>query len=377
MLNITYVGLDVHKGTITIARVKGFTGDIKIYGSVKNNLKQLKKVLLKFDKAENLLVCYEASSCGYTIYRNLTEAGIECKVAAPSLIPKKPGNRIKNDRRDASKLTSLLRSNELTYIWVPDSENEALRDLLRARERVVRDLTRAKNRIKQFLLWNNIEKPAGINSWTVAYRQWLDKLKNNNEAQHFVFQEYLQSYDQVRLQITRFDKNIEKYVPTCSQKEFIKALKGFRGMGTITAASIACEIGDIRRFEKPEKLMSYLGVIPSEYSSGNSRHQGNITKAGNTHLRRVIIEACQHYRIKPKISYALNKRQRGLSPAVKDISWRAQRRLYKKYWRLSGRGKPYQVVIVAIARELMGFIWEAGMQVVSDKEKSKEEGQVA
>jgi transposase len=154
-------------------------------------------------------------------------------------------------------------------------------------------------------------------------------------------------------------------------------LKGFRGIDTVTAATIACEIGDIRRFKQPRKLMSYLGVIPSEHSSGNSRHRGKITKAGNSHLRRVVIEACQHYNLKPKVSYALSKKQRGLSPEIKDISWRAQRRLHKKYWRLSGRGKPHQVVIIAIARELMGFIWEAGMQVVREHEKKEKNEDVA
>ncbi|MTI62248.1 MAG: IS110 family transposase [Firmicutes bacterium] len=377
MFNTTFVGLDVHKETITIARAKGYTGNIKVYGSIKNDIKLLMKVLLKFNQVENLIVCYEASSCGYTIYRLLIDAGIECKVVALSLIPRKPGERVKNDRRDTKKLTNLLRSNELTFIWIPDRENEALRDLLRAREKVVSDFTRAKNRIKQFLLRNNIMPPEGINSWTVAYRQWLDRIQINNEAQSFVLQEYLQNYDQVRLQVKRFDKNIEKYVPTCSQKDFIKALKGFRGIDTVTSASIACEIGDIRQFQQPRKLMSYLGVIPSEHSSGNSRHQGNITKEGNTHLRRVIIEACQHYKLKPKVSYTLSKRQKGLSPVLKNISWRAQRRLHNKYWRLSGRGKPYQVVIIAIARELMGFIWETGMQIVNENEKSRKNGHVA
>ncbi|MFW5988253.1 MAG: IS110 family transposase [bacterium] len=363
MLNSTFVGLDVHKDTITIARANGYIGDVKIYGTINNNFKSLKKVLLKFNDPEHLKVCYEAGPCGYSIYRQLTNIGVECKVAAPSLIPRTPGNRVKTDRRDAKKLTSLFRSNELSFVWVPDKNSEALRDLIRARESAVQDLTRAKNRIKQFLLRYNIFPPQNINPWTVVYRQWLDKIKFEFETQYFVFREYVQAYDYAKLKVERFDKTVEDHSKTCSQADFINALKAFRGIKTITAATIACEIGDVRRFPHPRSIMAYLGTVPSEHSSGNTRHQGSITKTGNAHLRRVIVEACWHYRYEPKVSYSLNKRQKGVSPKIKDISWRTQVRLNKKYRRLLGRGKPKQVVITALARELIAFIWEAGYQV--------------
>lgn len=367
-----FVGLDVHKDTITIATARGYDEE-KHHSTIAHDYDRLGKILKKLDRPENVKVVYEAGPCGYGIYRHLKKLGIECFIAAPSLIPKRPGDRVKTDKRDAKTLVKLFRSQELSMVFVPDQESEAFRELVRAREAAVSDKTRAQQRIKKFLLRNNIHPPQGKRPWTVTYRNWLSSLTFKLEAQHMVFKEFLQAFEETRLRVERLDTLLEKQAPQSNQSDFIAALRGMRGIDTVTAATIASELIDPLRFEHPRKLMSYMGIVPSEYSSGHRKSQGSITKAGNAHLRRVVIEAAWNYNKQPSIGYRLRKRQEGLSAELKDIAWRAQMRLSSRFGRLLARGKPKPKVVVAVARELLAFIWELGQQVAKERQQKEQD----
>ncbi|WP_445505876.1 IS110 family transposase, partial [Niallia sp. 03091] len=317
----------------------------------------------KLGDPHTLRFCYEAGPTGYPLYRLLSTLGVHCEVIAPSLIPQKPGERIKTDRRDSIRLAQLYRAGELTSIYVPTTEDEALRDLVRAREDAKEDELRAKHRLSKFLLRNNIKQPAGVNKWTRKYRDWLDILKFESAALRVVFQEYYHQLKEVEQRILRLEEEIKLQATEGVHAPTIQALQALRGVALITATSLVAEIGSFNRFPTPKKLMAYIGLIPSESSSGERRRQGAITKTGNRHVRRLLIESAWSYRYQPAVKGDLKRRQDGLSPTIQAISWKAQNRLHKKYYRLLSRGKESSKAITAIARELAGFIWAITQEV--------------
>ncbi|MHB8196635.1 MAG: IS110 family RNA-guided transposase [Vulcanimicrobiaceae bacterium] len=358
-----FVGLDVHKETIAVAVADRGIGAPRSLGVIRNDPEELRKMLRRLGSPSSLQVCYEAGPCGYVIYRFLQRLKIECTIIAPSLIPRKPGDRIKTDRRDALALARLLRSGELTPTWVPDQQHEALRDLVRAREDAVEDRLRARHRLGKFLLRLGVTPPAGVRAWSVRHRQWLDSLRWQERAQEFVFSEYRHSLEEITQRITRLEKELTALAQSSPHAQTIAALQAMRGIKLITAVTVVSEVGDIGRFQAPRQLMAYAGLVPSEHSSGGRTRRGNITKNGNAHLRRVMVEAAWHNRHRPAQTPGLRQRQRGVQPQVCTIAWNAQQRLHKRYCHLTARGKPRPQTVVAVAREMLGFIWAIGQVV--------------
>lgn len=358
-----FVGLDVHKETIAIAVADRGCAAPRSLGIIRNDLDELRKALRRLGSPAQLLVCYEAGACGYTIHRFLTRLKIKCVIVAPSLIPRKPGDRVKTDRRDALALARLLRSGDLTATWVPDPEHEALRDLVRAREDAVEDRLRAWHRLTKFLLRLGVNAPPGVHARSVRYRQWLDGLQFDDAAQGLVFVEYRHCIDELDQRVTRFEQQLTELAQRSPHAATIAALQAMRGIKLLTATTIVSEVGDLGRFASPRQLMAYAGLVPSEHSSGSRLRRGCITKSGNAHLRRVLVEAAWHARLAPRASEALRRRQDGVHRQVCTIAWKAQHRLYKRYRHLCARGKRPQQAAVAVARELLGFIWAVGQVV--------------
>jgi transposase len=356
--SIKYVGLDVHKDSITIAIADdGRDGEVRVYGKIANNLDQIDKVMRKLISQNSQLRCvYEAGPCGYLICRHLSSKGIGCVVAATALIPKKSGERVKNDRRDAKKLATLHRAGELTAVYVPNQEDEALRDLVRTRTDIQIALRKVKQQINAFLLRHGINYP-GKSKWCKAHLSWLTTIKMPHPAQQIAFTEYLDALANSEARVMRINKQIEAFCHTWHLHPVVEALQALRGISLISAVTVLAELGDLTRFEKPTQLMGYLGLVPSEYSSGDTIKKGGITKSGNTHARKALIESAQAYRLPARKSKTIRKRQEGVAEDVLDISWNAQLRLCHRYRRLIAKGKKHNVVITAIARELVGFIW--------------------
>lgn len=358
-----YVGLDVSKATIDVAVADEGRGSARNWGRIANSAEAVAKVMRRLGEPEQLLVCYEAGPTGYALYRQLRDLGIECMVVAPSLIPTRPGDRVKTDRRDAVRLAQLLRSGELVGVWVPGEADEALRDLVRAREDAKEDLTRAKHRLTKFLLRQGKQAPEGVRAWTSKYRQWLDGLQWEQPALRVVWAEYLHAIDEIGERVKRLEEEIHGQATESTRAPVIGALQTLRGVAEVTATTLVAEVGEFSRFEHPRQLMAYAGVVPSEYSSGASRRQGGITKAGNRHLRRVLVEAAWIYRHAPAIKAAMRPRQKGQAPRVREVAWKAQHRLHRKYERMIHRGKHHNLVMTAVARELLGFIWAIACMV--------------
>ena len=356
---LSFVGLDVHKSTIAVAVADA--GGTRFVGTIVNSSEQLIKTLGKLGARSHLRVCYEAGPCGYAVYRFLKRSRIDCTVIAPSLIPKKRGDRVKNDRRDALELAKLLQAGQLTPVWVPDAEHEMLRDLMRAREDAVQDRGRARHRLRKFLLRWGVHTPPEFKSfWTLKHRSWLRSLRWKNEDQAMVFNEYFHTIEQADERIERYGRRIIEAAQKSPQAFLIAAYQALHGVELVTATTLVAEIGDIKRFQSAPQLMAYLGLVPSENSSGGRTQRGGITKSGNNHARAILTEAAWQFRHTPRLSAALRKRRAGLPVQICHLADRAHQRLNKRYYRFIAKGKSKQQTVVAIARELVGFIWAIG-----------------
>ena len=375
MNRVKFVGLDVHAETIAVA-VAEQDGEIRSLGVVPNREESVRKLVKKLGPVERLRFCYEAGPTGYALYWQLSQMGAQCAVVAPTLVPVKAGDRVKTDRRDALKLARNHRAGELTAVWVPDAEHEALRDLVRAREAAKKDQLRARHRLSKFLLRHGRRPPQGINAWTVKYLDWVKReVHFAARAQEVTLLDYLHEVEHAGERIARLEGAIEEAVKLAPprMRAVIEGLQSLRGIARISAVTIVAELGEFTRFGAAPKLMDYAGVVASEDSSGERTRRGGITKTGNAHLRRVVVEAAWSYRHRPSIGAALRQRQKPVSEEVKQISWKAQHRLCGKYSKLMARGKNKGVVVTAVARELLGFLWAIGMQVEAEQKRSLEE----
>jgi transposase len=285
-------------------------------------------------------------------------------VIAPTLVPMKAGDRVKTDRRDAERLARSYRSGDLTAVWVPNEGSEALRDLVRAREAAKQDQLRARHRLSKFLLRSGQRPAMGVKAWTQSYMAWVRQLRFAQIAQEFTRLDYLHEVEHMGERVKRLEQAIAEAVKLASPelREVIQGLQALRGVAQISAVTIAAELGNISRFEGARQLMGYSGAVPSEDSSGHRTRRGSITKTGNAHLRRIAIEAAWSYRLRPGIGPALRKRQEGVPEEIKEIAWKAQHRLHKRYLKLSAAGKDQRKIITAVGRELLGFIWAIGVK---------------
>jgi transposase len=365
MKTVRFVGLDVHAESIAVAVAEG-RGEVRFLGVIPNRPEPVRRLFKKLGESGRLRACYEAGPTGYVLYWQLTQLGVKCEVVAPTLVPVKAGDRVKTDRRDAQKLARCYRAGELTPVWVPDEAHEALRDLVRAREAAKKDQLRARHRLSKFLLRHGQRAPEQVKAWGQRYLAWIRaQVHFSYPAQEATLLDYLNEVDHVAARIARLEKSIDVAIEQAPQKmrAVIQALQALRGVAKISAVSIVAEVGDLGRFERARQLMGYSGVGASEHSSGERVRRYGITKTGNAHLRRIVVEASWAYRHRPGRGDLLRQRQRGLNASILEIAWKAQHRLHERYRRLLARGKTKQQVIVAVARELLGFIWAIGVQV--------------
>ena len=359
-----FVGLDVHKDSIAVAYVSDAReAEVVFLGRIGTRQCDIDKLIRTLtSKAKQLVFVYEAGPCGYWLYRYLTKKKLICWVVAPSLVPKKAGDRVKTDRRDATQLARLMRSGDLTPVYVPEVEDEAIRDLSRAREDTIRDLKAAKYRLKAFLLRQDI-RYEGRATWGPAHLRWLAEVVCPTPAQQMVFQEYVRAVSEHQERLQRLETELREQVQGWRLAPVVQALQAMRGVQFTVAVTLIAELGDLSRFENPRQLMSYLGLTPSEYSSGERRRQGSITKAGNAFARRALIEGAWSYRYPAKVSRHLQWRLEQLPQAIQNIGWKAQVRLCKRFRYLTARGKHANQVVVAIAREMAAFIWAIAREV--------------
>jgi transposase len=360
---ITIIGLDVHKDSIEIVTAET-TGnqEVRHYGKIGGDMASLDKAVRKLQSTgAELHFVYEAGPCGYEIYRHLTSKGFHCAVVAPSMVPKKSGSRIKTDRRDAEALARLYRAGELTPIYVPREDDEAMRDLSRAREDAKKAERTAQQRLGAMLLRQGLRYAR--KTWTPAHMRWLSDIKMPHPAQQIALQEYIDAVKEGTARVERLTEQMLALLPAWRMFPVIKAFQALRGVAPIVAVTTVAEIGDLSRFENPRQLMAYLGLVPSEYSSGNSVSRGAITKTGNGHVRRVLVEAAHAYSYPARVSRHLLKRHEGLPKPVLDIAWKAQVRLCGRFRKLMAKGKLKNKVVTAIARELSAFMWAIAREV--------------
>lgn len=356
---VRYIGLDVHKASIAVA-IAEEEGAPSSYGTIANDPSAIRTLMTRLGGPEvQLRVAYEAGPTGYGVHRQLTSSGIECMVVAPSLIPKRAGDKVKTDRRDALKLARLLRSGDLTSVWIPDEAHEALRNLVRARADAKADQLRARHRLSKFLLRLGRHAPVGMKNWSQRHVQWLRQLHFEHVPDQIVFDDYLAVVTAAGERIKRLETALQQCAQSSSQVAVIRALQAFRGIGFLSAVTIVAEVGDLRRFRTAPQLMAYAGTVPSESSTGSKQHRGPITKTGNSLLRHVFGEAAHHARHAPRVAPTLKQRQAELPPDIVELAWRAQVRLHTRYRHLSSRIGSHKA-LTAIARELAGFIWAAG-----------------
>jgi transposase len=363
---ILFIGLDVHNDSIAISIAPSDSTEVRRWGVIGGTHEHVHRFIKQLQAAHpgaTLKFCYEAGPRGFPLVRFIGGLGHECIVVCPSRVPRRPGDRVKTDRRDADQLARLHRAGELKGIHIPEPEDEAMRDLLRSRDQVRRGQHRARQQLKMFLLRHNF-RYAGATSWTPAHLRYLARIKMPWPAQQFALQELMNAISEAGARLERFDAQIAREVAAWRWEPAVKALMSLRGVGLLNAATLIAELGDLHRFTRPAELMSYLGLVPSEHSTGEDRQQGGITKMGNGYARRALVEAAHHYRVSARLSPHLQRRQEGLPKAVTDCAWEAQRRLHHRYKQLSGPGrKKAPVVITALARELSGFVWAIARQM--------------
>jgi transposase len=366
MSKIRFVGLDVHAETIAVA-VAEQGGEVRSLGTIPNRLESIRKLIGKLGSVKDLRICYEAGPTGYVLFWQLTQLGVDCQVIAPSLIPTKAGDRVKTDRRDAEKLARCFRAGELTAVWVPTKEQEALRDLVRRREAAKKDQLRARHQLGKFLLRHG-QRPTGMKAWTKAYLEWIKTHVHFAEsALESTLADCLEEVDHMAGRIVKLEKAIDEEVKKAppQMRAVIEALQALRGVAQTTAATIVCELGCLTRFATAPDLMGYSGLVAREHTTGNRVQRGGITKTGNAHLRRVVVEASWAYQHRPNVTGFLLRRQKNLelSEEVKKIAWKAQQRLNKRYKAMAARDKNKNQIITALGRELLGFIWAIGVHV--------------
>lgn len=353
MEKVRFVGLDVHAASIAIAVAEPGRGEPGQLAVIGNDTSQLLKRLRRLGRVK---CCYEAGPTGFGLQRALTAEGIDCVVVAPSLVPTRSGDRVKTDRRDAARLARFLRSGDLTEVHVPDEATEAMRDLERARDDAKKAERAARHQLGKFLLRHG-RRYGGKTAWTGKHLKWVREQHFEQEAQQRVLEDYLRTVEEQSERVARLTKSVVELVETWSLRPLVKALQALRGISVLSAAVLAAELGDLMRFGTAPQLMSYLGLVPSEHSSGEGRRLGRITRAGNGHARRILVEAAWAYRFRPRQSRAIAERSSGVSPTVRSIAWRAQERLCAKHRKLIARGKNGNKVAAAIARELAGYVW--------------------
>jgi transposase len=360
MGNVRFVGLDVHKESIVVAVADSDASAPSVVSEIPNDVPRLLKELRKLGKAGELRCCYEAGPTGFGVYRALTAAKIQCAVIAPSLVPKQTGVRVKTDSRDALKLARFHRSGDLTTIHVPDAATEAMRDLERSREDAKNAERIARHQLSKFLLRH--DRRYDGKTWTGQHLEWIRALRFDHEAHNRVLVDYVHAVEEAGARITRLDKDITELVESWSLKPLVQALQGLRGVRLLSAVVIAAELGDMARFARPAQLMAYLGLVPSEHSSGQTTKRGGITRTGNTHVRRILVESAWAYRFKPALTRTIRERNEPLSTTVRAVAWKAQHRLHGRYVRMLARGKNKQQTVTAVARELAAFAWDIARQ---------------
>ena len=359
-----FVAFDTSKAKHAVAIAEGGRGgEVRFVGDVASSPARVERLVRKLvTRYDKLRFCYEAGPTGYGLYRQLKELGHDCSVVAPSLIPRKPGERIKTNRRDAVSLARLLRAGELTAVWVPDATHEAVRDLARAREAAAQDLRRKRQQLLSFLLRHG-RIFDGRKHWTMAHRRWLADQKFDHSAQQIVFQDGLDAIEDAVARLRRLEAQLAAIVPNWSMAPMVEAYQAMRGASFLVAVTVAAEIGDLRRFDNPRQLMGFLGLVPCERSTGDTVRRSGLTLAGNRRARRVLVEAAWSYRHPARVSQTLRARLEGVPKPVRDTAWKAQVRLCSRYRRLSATGKKLPVVIAAVAREMAAFLWAIAHQV--------------
>lgn len=358
-----FIGLDDSKDSIEVAVADGGSrAEARRYGVIPNTAEALRKLVRRLGRPKTLNFVYEAGPNGYGIYRELVALGANCQVVAPSQTPQRSGRRIKTDRRDAASLARLHRAGELTPVWVPDEQTEAMRDLTRAREDARYAQTRAQQRLNAFLLRHGRIYP-GKTRWNRTHVRWLREQSFAHPSQQICLEEYLEAVEEAARRVQRYDEQIRQLMPEWSRAPVVKALMAHRGVSLLTATTTVSELGDLTRFDRARDLMGFVGLVPSLDSTGLRRRTGAITKTGNAHVRRCLVEAAWAYRFPARRTLLLQRRLEGQPQAVQDIAWKAQLRLCGRYRRLKARGKQHNKVITAIARELVGFLWDTARAV--------------
>jgi len=351
-----FVGLDVHKDTIAAGVAETGRTPARLVGNLPHDVGKLRKLLTRYGDPAQVHVVYEAGPTGYGLQRELSRRGYRCEVIAPSLIPKRAGDRIKTDRRDCLRLAELARAGELRSVWIPDPADEAIRDLARAREDAVNARTQVRQQLKAFLLRHEVRYPQRT-SWSKTFYRWLATLSFEGAGAQTAFTEYWQAVTIADERVARLTQALVASIAGWRFESVVQALLALRGIDQVSAIGLVAEIGDIGRFAHPRQLMAYLGLVPSEYSTGERVTRGSITKTGNAHARRLLTEAAWNYRFQPRIGYRAQRRAEELPQALRDIAWKAQQRLSGRFARLRARGVQINKVCVAVARELAGFVW--------------------
>lgn len=375
-----HLGFDVDTEKIAVAVAEpGLGGEVRSLGAIPNTEDSVRRLVKKAGPASRLRVCYEAGPHGYGLYWLLSGLGVHCDVVAPTLVPVKSGDRVKTNRRDALKLARCYRAGDLTPVWVPDAEHEALRDLVRAREVAKKDQLRARQRLGKFLLRRGLRAVGGMKSWTKKHLLWVKTLRFERAAQEAVYLDYLHEVEHAAERVARLERAIDQAIEglPAEMRALVAGLQALRGIKQVSAATIVAEVGPLSRFPRSKQLMGYSGMVSREDSTGSDVRRGAITKTGNAHLRRIVGEAAWAYQYRPAMSPEMKKRQEGLTEEVKEIAWKAQHRLCTRYRRLVAKGKLRSKVTTAIGRELLGFIWAIGVQIEKEQRLARTSARAA